>query len=424
MTRSPRKLKVVSLFTGAGGLDVGFESTGRYELLAAVEFEQSFCDTLVLNRDAGRFGSERTQVLRADISKLDPAELMDLLRIQPGEIDVLIGGPPCQSWSTAGRRGTAQDARGQLIWDFLRFVEAMKPSVFLMENVRGLLSAALVHRPIAERPNRGGALLAPEEQPGSAVAAWVDDALKIDSGAYRVDSFEVNAVNYGAPQLRERVLFFGNRLGVRVSFPAPTHGPSSGAGLPFGTLADALAGLEDPSPVMMDFSPRKKRYLDLIPEGGNWRALSPELAQESMGRAYFAKGGRSGWWRRLSWDLPSPTITTLPSHSSTSLCHPTETRVLSVRESAAVQEFPRDWEFSGTAQEQMKQVGNAVPVRLGQISAELIADLIDAPMEVPSRMSGARYTNTYLTSHVRTRSWWKDGRAVIRGQQATEQKAS
>jgi DNA (cytosine-5)-methyltransferase 1 len=389
------------------------QRTGRFELLGAVELESTFCRTLEINRDAGRFGEHDTQILCADLTSLDPFEFMDELGLRQGELDLLVGGPPCQAWSTAGKRGTVGDPRGQLIWRFLEFVDALKPRMFLMENVRGLLSGALLHRPIKDRPDKGGPELSPEERPGSAINAWAEDLHKIDNGAYRVDVFEVNAVNYGAPQLRERVMFVGNRLGKVIDFPAPTHGTKAGQ-KQHKTMGEALDGFVEANPVLMDFSPRKKKFLSLIPPGGNWRSLPDEVAMQSMGAAYYAKGGRSGWWRRLSWDLPSPTITTLPNHSSTSLCHPTETRVLSVGECARIQEFPDGWVFDGSPQQQMAQVGNAVPVKLGEVAGELIADHLDRPTLGRNRKDrSVVLRRMYVNSHVRTRSWWKNGQAVI-----------
>lgn len=403
------RLRTISLFSGAGGLDVGLDQTGGFELLACVEFEQQFCDTLRLNRDAGRFGSADTGIFQADISRYDPTELMDELGLRPGELDVLVGGPPCQAFSTAGRRGTLSDPRGQLVFDYLRFVDAFKPRFFLMENVRGLLSAGAKHRPLAQRPDKGGDPLQSEELPGSVVDVWLDDLRKIDNGAYRVDIFEVNAVNYGAPQLRERVLFIGTREGHSIDFPQPTHGPTETR--PFTTLGEALVGFREEAPVLMDFSPRKKKYLKMVPPGGNWRMLPAKIAEESMGRAYFAKGGRSGWWRRLSWDLPCPTITTLPNHSSTSMCHPFEVRVLSVGECARIQEFPDGWEFVGTPAQQMKQVGNAVPARLGRVAGEVI--LKQAARDPTDDSNLPDFRRIYMRSHVRTRQWWKDGKAYV-----------
>jgi DNA (cytosine-5)-methyltransferase 1 len=183
-----------------------------------------------------------------------------------------------------------------------------------------------------------GPPLRPEEQPGSVIARWVAD-LRARIGDYRVDCFEVNAVNYGAPQLRERVLLVGNARSEVVEFPEPSHGTAL---KPFRTLRDAIGELVESDPVLLDFSPRKKAHLSLVPEGGNWRSLPENLQMESMGRAWHAKGGRSGWWRRLSWDLPCPTIVTMPNHAGTSMCHPEEVRVLSVAECCAVQEFPKE----------------------------------------------------------------------------------
>lgn len=417
--RPAAPITAISLFTGAGGLDLGLGRTGAFKLLACVEKNATFCETLRRNRDRGLFGDAETQILDADLSALSPDTLMESVGLSAGDVDLVVGGPPCQSFSTAGRRRTVADPRGTLVWDFLRFVEALRPKAFLMENVRGLLSAALRHRPIAERPGRGGPSLAPDETPGSVMQQWVDDLLQIGPPSYRVDLFEVNAVNYGAPQLRERVLVFGNRLGHVVEFPVPTHGPPGSAQQqllsgtqPFRTLGDALGEFVDNDPALLDFSPRKKRYLSLVPPGGNWRSLPDEVAQESMGRAYLAKGGRSGWWRRLAWDLPCPTIVTMPNHASTSMCHPYETRVLSIAEFARVQEFPVGWTFAGTVQEQMTQVGNAVPIRLGEVAGEVAADLCrrvrsNVPCSVP------RYRRVYLRSHVRTRQWYRNGRVFV-----------
>ena len=116
----------------------------------------------------------------------------------------------------------------------------------------------------------------------------------------------MNAVNYGAPQLRERVIFFGNRYNKRVSFPDPTHGHDEPALKPWSTLRDAIGGLEDPGEVIMDFSPRKKRFLSMVPEGSNWRSMPVEVQKESMGRAWLAKGGRSGWWKKAQFRPSMP----------------------------------------------------------------------------------------------------------------------
>jgi len=448
---SKDKFTAVSIFSGAMGLDIGIESTGQFEVLAAVEIEPTYCETIRVNRDKGLLANRHLKIYNADITKLDPYVVMDELGLAPGELDLLLGGPPCQSFSTAGRRGTIQDPRGTLLWQFLRYVEAFRPKFFLMENVRGLVSAAIRHRPIKERPERGGPPLAPDEQPGSVLRLFADDLARIPDTPYRMDCFEVNAVNYGAPQLRERLLCIGNRFNQLVDFPNPTHGPvedgvqtnvnqlslfgdpvsshtpdsvamsPTGKLLPYRTLGDAIRGLREENPVIMDFSPRKKKYLAMVPPGGNWRSLPLHVQKESMGRAWYAKGGRSGWWRRLSYDLPCPTIVTMPNHASTSLCHPEEVRALTVRECALVQEFPIDWEFVGTPFEQYAQVGNAVPIRLGAVAGQVIAQHLKHLLQNEFQVSSEavpRFRLVYVQSHVRTRRWynkgqtfvWKDGR--------------
>jgi DNA (cytosine-5)-methyltransferase 1 len=249
----------------------------------------------------------------------------------------------------------------------------------------------------------------------------------IEGVSYHVDCFEVNAVNYGAPQLRERALFIGNRFNEEIGFPGPTHGmtsprqedrslfPIDGLHLmPWRTLGNAIRGLVEDDPVILDFSPRKKKYLSMVPPGGNWRSLPPDVQRESMGKAYFAKGGRSGWWRRLSYDLPCPTLVTMPNHASTSLCHPEEVRALSVREYCRIQGFPDEWQVCGTPTQQYAQIGNAVPVRLGEVAGEVIGQVLDAlarrRWRPGSRMSQA-FNLVYIKSHVRTRQWFKNGRA-------------
>jgi DNA (cytosine-5)-methyltransferase 1 len=407
------------------GLDLGLEQTGRFRPLACVEKVPAFCETIRRNRDSGRLSNPDLKVYETDVRELDPQRLLGDLSLRPGDLDLLIGGPPCQSFSTTGKRATVQDPRGTLLWQFLRFVDHLRPKMFLMENVRGLMSAALRHRPIKDRPDKGGLPLEADEQPGSVIRLFIQ-SLRY---AYRLDCFEVNAVNYGAPQLRERAIFIGNRFNRVVEFPAPTHGeeaprertlfdePGDGPGLkPFRTLGEALAGLVEKEPVIMDFSPRKKRYLAMVPPGSNWRSLPEEVAKESMGKAFFAKGGRSGWWRRLTFDLPCPTVVTMPNHAGTALCHPTETRALTLRECARVQEFPDDWEFCGKALDQYTQVGNAVPVRLGRVCGQTVAAELDAAYEAgltPAEGNHPPCRVVYVKSHIRTRQWYKAGRTFL-----------
>jgi len=410
------------------GLDIGLEKTKKFRVIACVEKEPAFCETIRANHAAGRLYRD-LKVFERDIVSLDPHEVLDAVGLKPGELDVLVGGPPCQSFSTVGKRRTTEDPRGTLLWHFLRFIEAIKPKFFLMENVRGLLSAALRHRPIAKRPEHDGPPLAPDEAPGSVVRLFANDLEAIPGASYHMDCFEVNAVNYGAPQLRERALFIGNRYNAVVNFPDPTHGSpyatepqgalfgEGSEGLsPWKTLRDAIGDVREANPAIMDFSPRKKRFLSLVPPGSNWRSLPVELQKESMGRVWLAKGGRSGWWRRLSFDLPCPTLVTMPNHAGTSLCHPSETRALSLKEYALIQEFPEDWQFRGRLSEQYAQVGNAVPVRLGHVAGEVLSQNLDELRRrrfKPFETKPEAYRVIYVQSHIRTRQWFKDGETFV-----------
>lgn len=420
--------KTVSLFSGGMGLDVGMKLVQRFELLLCVEKVPAFCETIRANKASGTLPAT-LKIIEADIKTLDPAKIRDELGLKPGDLDVLVGGPPCQSFSTAGKRGTVQDPRGTLLWDYLRFVEAFQPKFFLMENVRGLLSAALNHRQIKLRPDKGGDELAEDELPGSVIKMFCEDLNRLTGASYHMDCFEVNSVNYGAPQIRERAIFVGNRFNAVVDFPNPTHGHSREEDgtfdeilfgqsqlKPWRTLRDAIGDLREADPVVLDFSPRKKSFLNMVPPGSNWRSLPEEIQRESMGAAWHAKGGRSGWWRRLTMDLPSPTLVTMPNHASTSLCHPTETRALSLREYARIQEFPDDWKFCGTTAEKYAQVGNAVPVCLARVSGEIIAKHLDILRDrnwQPFTKPLEPLRKVYVQSHVRTRNWFKDGETCV-----------
>ena len=402
------------------GLDIGLEMTGRFTVIGCLEKEHSFCETIRLNQAKGNLDTN-LKVFEGDIHDFSVKEVLEGIDMSPGEVDVLVGGPPCQSFSTAGKRGTVKDPRGILLCDFLRFIKGIQPRFFLMENVRGLLSAAVQHRPIALRPQYGGKPLSPMEEPGSAICRFKEKLREMNGNSYRVDAFKVNAVNYGAPQIRERVLFFGNRYNATVTFPEPTHGPAIGETKPplkpWRTLGDAIGDLEEKERLVMDFSERKKKYLMKVPPGSNWRSLPIEEQKESMGQAYKATGGRSGWWRRLSYDLPCPTLVTMPNHASTSLCHPAEIRALSLREFARIQEFPDEWDFIGSIGEQYAQVGNAVPIRLGEVAGEVLA----AELDTLAKNRWEKYApseNIFeiknIHSHVRTRQWYKGGKIFIR----------
>ena len=232
---------------------------------------------------------------------------------------------------------------------------------------------------------------------------------------YRVDCYVVNAVNYGAPQIRERLICIGNRFGLSSNFPLPEYSNRPEDGLPpFKTLGDAIGeGFVDPCPEVMNFSPRKLKYLAMIPPGGNWRSLPVEIQKESMGKSWYLKGGRSAYWRKLSFAFPCPTVVTMPNHAGTSMCHPTELRAISVGEAAAIQEFPYGWGFSGNTTAKFRLIGNAVPTRLGKVAGEFVKDLLQR-IKVGERNEINPYEEhrvIHLRPHVRTRTFWKNGQS-------------
>lgn len=360
-TSAPAPLTAVSVFSGSMGLDLGLEEAG-FDLRFASDIEKAAVATARLNRPKLAYYDHDVRELTGDIVR-------KLAGLDGVDIDLLAGGPPCQSFSTAGKRLALDDEeKGPLVFEYIRLLEELRPRAFIMENVKGLLSASLRWRELPY--NNNGKYV--DEHYGSLLREIVR---RIEALGYSFDHRILNAANYGVPQVRERVFFVGYRDGHTPTFPEPTHA-AKGGGLfkrPWRTLGEALDGLGvDHDSPRTQFSPRKLKYLRLVPEGGNWRNLPVELQMESMGKAFYALGGRCGYWRRLTFKAPSPTILTEPQNASTSLCHPGEDRPLTVRECARVQTFPDDWTFVGSTLEQYRLVGNAVPIQLAAAVAKSV----------------------------------------------------
>jgi DNA (cytosine-5)-methyltransferase 1 len=261
----------------------------------------------------------------------------------------------------------------------------------VMENVANLVTAAVRHRRIADRPGEHWSLkhyagrkrkvgesapdLCADELSGSAIRQLLDE---IESLGYTITFGVANAADFGAAQNRWRFLMFGSREGAAPAFPEPTHGPDSESGQAHRTLRDAIADLErEPGP-HSEYTTQVARYFALVPPGGNWRDLPETVVGAAMGRSAQAGGGKTGFYRRLAWGAPSPTITGRANRKGTALCHPTVVRPLSVRECARLQGFPDDWVFSGAMNQQYQQVGNAVPVPLGAAAGRAVLNRMSA----------------------------------------------
>ncbi|MFC1678648.1 DNA cytosine methyltransferase [Elusimicrobiota bacterium] len=352
-TRSGKK--VISLFSGALGLDLGLEAAG-FKLAVAVEPNPFAVETL-------KNGKPLLPVIDRPIERVHTARILQEAGLRSGEAAVVAGGPACQAFSTAGQRGSISDPRGVLFRSFLRVIRGARPRFFVMENVPGVISAAKRHRPLIER-GPGHPPLARDEEFGSAFIEIVREFRKL--GYYIV--FDIlNAADFGVPSTRKRLVFIGSRDGEPIAMPIPTHSETGSDGLkPWVTLREALRGLEDPDPEIKSIATRWRRYLKQIPAGGCWRDLPKDLQREAMGRAYLSWGGRKGFFRRLSWDAPVPALTTRPESKATMFCHPDELRTFSIREYARLQQFSPDWKFSGGVEQRYRQIGNAVPVGLGQ----------------------------------------------------------
>jgi DNA (cytosine-5)-methyltransferase 1 len=325
-TKPVRPFHLVELFAGAGGLAIGMEKAG-FKSLMLNEIDKHACNTLRKNRP-------HWNVIQGDISKLDFSEFR-------GELDVLSGGFPCQSFSYAGKQLGFEDTRGTLFFEFARAVKESNPKILLAENVRGLLN------------HDGGATL-----------HAIRDVIK-ELGYTLIEPRVLNAMFYRVPQKRERLFLVGvrNDLAQAATFNWPSPHER------IMTMTDALKAGElfacdVPKSHGQMYPAKKASVLALVPPGGCWRDLPEKIQREYMMKSYFLGGGKTGMARRLSWDEPSLTLTCAPAQKQTERCHPDEIRPLTVREYARIQTFPDDWEFVGPISSQYKQIGNAVPVNL------------------------------------------------------------
>lgn len=315
----------IELFAGAGGLALGVEKAG-FHTLGLIEFDKDAADTLKKNRP-------EWNVIHDDIANISVLNLEEFFGIKSGELDLLSGGAPCQAFSYAGKRLGLEDARGTLFYHYALFLEKLQPKVFLFENVRGLLT----------------------HDKGKTYATMLEI---FTNAGYTIIKKVLNAWDYGAPQKRERLITIGIRNDLvdktEYQFPKPHEYKP--------VLKDVL--LDCPEGPGVPYGEKKRKIFELVPPGGYWRDIDPEVAKEYMKSCWEMEGGRTGILRRMSLDEPSLTVLTSPSQKQTERCHPLEARPFTVRENARCQMFPDEWEFCGNVSSQYKQVGNAVPVSL------------------------------------------------------------
>ena len=372
-----RKPTAISLFAGAGGCSLGFRQAG-YDVRFATDIDADAVESYRRN-----FAGTPCEV--ADIRELSADVLLQRSQLQPGELDILLGGPPCQGFSSAGGK-VGDDPRNSLLGHYVRLLEGLRPKWFVMENVEGLLT------------NAGGTHVR------DAVAAFLE-------AGYSVNVEKIYAQGYGVPQRRKRVLIVGNRLGHDFVFPEPvtpfsgsifrkgavtfatavsdlppaTH--DAGCALAFATPPqnELQAYLRGAAKTVKDHDTPALSGLQLerasgLRPGQTMKDLPEHLQHESFRRRAFRRvmdgtpverrGGAPHGLKRLFADEPCLTIT---GAATREFVHPTEDRLLTLRECARLQTFPDGFEFAGSAASRIQQIGNAIPPLLARAIGEHIA---------------------------------------------------
>lgn len=378
------RLKVLSFFTGAMGLDLGLEEAGL-ETILACEFDKWSRATISHNKPE--------IPLLGDVWNCNAENVREAAGLsESDEIDVIAGGPPCQAFSTAGNRKGFEDVRGNVFLHFIDLAMALRPRYLVLENVRGLLSAALKHRPINQRGSDYPPL-SEDELPGGALRHIVQ---KIKSHGYSVSFNLYNAANFGAPQTRERIVIICSKDGDKVPYLIPTRSEDPEFGLPrWKTFREAVVDLDNIEHTHIKFPEDRLKYYKMLGEGQYWKHLPEKLQKEALGNSFYSGGGKTGFLRRLAWDKPAPTLVTHPAMPATDLAHPVELRPLSIQEYKRVQEFPDSWELQGPLVQQYKQVGNAVPIPLGKaVGLQIKAHEKGEAIEPPKGFKFSRYKGT------------------------------
>lgn len=349
--------KSISLFSGAMGLDLGLMQAG-IEIEIGQDFDNSCVQTIIANGH---------KAIAGDIRKLSANFLLEQTHMKIGTPFVICGGPPCQPFSTAGKRLGINDPRGSLFKEFVRMIDEIRPRFFIMENVKGLMSSIL------------------KDEKGNSTNTKVLDIIleEFKKLNYKTIYGVLDAVNYGVPQFRERFVMIGSRDNENIFLPAPTHFRiHQNNAYRWVTLGKAIKDIENLDGECAAFSEKRLQYLRMIPEGGNWKDLPMDVLKDAMGGAYSSGGGKVGFYRRLSYSQPSPTLVTSPVQKATMMCHPTKNRPLSVAEYARVQQFPNEWKFIGTTVEKYRQIGNAVPVGLARAIGEVLIATANGEQEI------------------------------------------
>jgi len=344
----PKTIRTLSLFSGAGGLDIGFHDAG-FEIIEQIEIEEKFVATLRANSGRGKYLSE---------SKVESMDIRDFHPPDDLKVDFIIGGPPCQTFSAAGRRAAGvrgtNDERGTLFEEYVRLLKQLKPTGFLFENVYGITGA----------------------DDGK---AWQSICAAFAGAGYTITPRVLDAADYGVPQHRERMIIVGTR-GKPFKFPRPTHGLDSVDGLPLVSAADALAGVPNlGEKIKSDLGGRFGHLLKEIPPGLNYSFFT-----EKMGHPSPIFSWRSKFSDFLYKADPATPIRTLKAQPGqyTGPLH-WDNRVFTVAELKRLQTFPDSYEVVGGRQVAIHQIGNSVPPQLARIlAASVLNQVFDVALPV------------------------------------------
>ncbi|WP_340154103.1 DNA cytosine methyltransferase [uncultured Marivirga sp.] len=385
-TIKPKKknFNVLSFFSGAMGLDIGLHNAG-FETLLTCEIDKASRQTILANNpEIGLIG---------DIRAYTTEEILEYAGLKSKEeVDLIVGGPPCQAFSSAGKRMGLADDRGNVFLKFIEVIENISPKFAVIENVRGLLSAAY---DIDLKPEEEEFLPYELKELKGATMFYVYNRLR--AAGYQLSFNLYNSANYGTPQVRERVIIICSRVNEKVPYLKPTHSQNGDFGLPkWNTLKNAIGNLNGSNTEFIKFPEKRLKYYRMLNAGQNWRDLSEEMQKEALGKSYHLGGGKTGFFRRLNWDKPSPTLVTHPAMPATDLGHPEEDRPLSVQEYKRIQEFPDTWEIQGSLINKYKQIGNAVPVSVGEAIGRLILELNEG--KVSENLPNFKYSRYLKTA--------------------------
>ena len=353
-------MQIMSFFSGAMGLDIGLEKVGFTTKLAC-EYNK-FCQKTI------KYNKPNVELI-SDIWEFSPHEIKEISGIK--DEFIIVGGPPCQSFSTAGKRRSLTDSRGSALIKYLEIIESLKPNYFVLENVRGIYSS------IYDENNT--------------VLQYIYN--RLSHCGYNITYNLYNSMYFGVPQSRERMIMIGS-LNSKLPYLIPTTSNDDIYGLSnIETFRNVSGNI--PYHNYIQFPEKRLKYYKFLKEGENWKNLPPNIKQEAMGNAISSKGGKTGFFRRLFWDKPSPTLLTSPIMPATSLGHPEEDRPLSIEEYKRIQQFPDDWYIAGNLTEMYRQVGNAVPIGIGiAIGTQLFND-INCHIHKPiNNFLYSRYKNT------------------------------